>query len=144
MDDFRPAIVAVIRIVVALVWIVAGVGKLRLHASTRDAVRRLTRLPNGLAGAIAAPLPPAEIVLGLLLLAGWRIRMLAAVSAGLFTLFAVLVAAAAIRGALADGGCGCFGTRASSAGQGNPANAGRIWARNLVLAVLALAVAFRQ
>jgi uncharacterized membrane protein YphA (DoxX/SURF4 family) len=140
----RMIALAGIRIGLGLVWIVAGVGKLRSHASTRDAARRLTRLPNGLAGAIAAALPPAETVLGLLLLAGWRIRMLAGISAGLFTLFAVLVAAAAIRGALADGGCGCLGTRASSAGQGNPAKAGRIWARNLVLAVLALAVAFRE
>jgi putative oxidoreductase len=142
-EDLRSLTIVVFRFIVALVWIAAGLAKLRSYASARNTVQRLTHLPHRLAACLAAMLAPGEIALGLLLLTGWRLHLLAAVSACLFTLFAILVAAAAVRGALAEGGCGCFGGREAITSSGNPASVGRLWARNLVLALLALAVACR-
>jgi uncharacterized membrane protein YphA (DoxX/SURF4 family) len=140
----RMMTLTIIRMGLGLVWIAAGFTKLRSLATTRAAVVQLApvldRLPGKLPSVAAGVLPPGELLLGGLMLAGWRIGIFASLSACLFLLFAVLIAAAGIRGALAAGDCGCFGGRRASTG-GDPGTTGRLWARNLVLALLALMVA---
>lgn len=144
----RMIVLAIIRLGLGLVWIAAGLMKLRSYAATRATVQRLLPVPRRLQGKlvgalgnlVAAVLAPCELLLGALLLAGWRTGIVASLSACLFLLFAVLIAAAGIRGALAEGGCGCFGGRGTQKA-GDPGATGRVWARNLILALLAFMVA---
>lgn len=139
-DMFRLLLLLVFRIGLALVWLSAGFAKLPSPKETRETVRRLVPLPAPLVKMVATVLPPGEILLGVVLLMKWRLHLFAGLSAGLFLLFAVLIAAAGIRGALAEDGCGCFGRRAAS--QRDPAVlTGKLFARNLILALLAFLVA---
>jgi uncharacterized membrane protein YphA (DoxX/SURF4 family) len=131
------------RLIVATVWLVAGVLKLRAPAAaTRDSVERVLGISWANAF-VARALAPAEVLLGLVLLTGWRYRASAVVSALLFFVFAFLIGRAAIRRSLAEGGCGCFGARTAPRDDGTFSDsiAGRAIARNVVLAILALAAA---
>lgn len=124
---------------IGLVWLVAAAAKLASPAATRDSVRRLVGGPSWAVGLIAMGLPPAEAMMGALLLAGIMVQVVASLSTALFLIFSVLIGRAAVLDSLGGAGCGCFGRLAvakSGAGSGP-----EVIARNLVLAVLALAVA---
>jgi uncharacterized membrane protein YphA (DoxX/SURF4 family) len=126
---------------IGLVWIAAAVGKARTPAVTlAENVRRLLGGPIWAASGIAKALPMTELVIGLLLIAGWKTPIVSAVSAALFFLFAFLIGRATIRNSISDAGCGCFGAqrkRARAAHMNGP----KLVARNFLLANLALMVA---
>ncbi|MGZ4250986.1 MAG: MauE/DoxX family redox-associated membrane protein [Solirubrobacteraceae bacterium] len=142
----RSVLLVALEIAIGSVWIVAAIGKLRSPAATRQQVQRLVGA-WWVAAPVAALLAPAELALGVALIAGWHTRIAAAVSAALFAIFAGVIATAAIRGALDGGGCGCFGARSGSARARSASVtavslvAPRVIARNLVLAWVALALA---
>ncbi|MEP6692771.1 MAG: MauE/DoxX family redox-associated membrane protein [Gemmatimonadaceae bacterium] len=141
-DQLRSALSLAFRFTIAAVWIVAAALKLRSAVATRTGVDRLL----GVAWAnafVARVLAPAELALGLSLLIGWHYRASAIVSALFFLVFALLVGRAAIRQSIAAGGCGCFGVRPAVRDDDTTADAAapRAIARNVVLAVLALAAA---
>lgn len=138
--EARAALTDVLRVFVGAVWFVAALAKLRAPEATRDSVRRLLGGPPRVVSAVALVLAPVELALGTALVAGWPGAAAAWLSVALFLAFAVVVARAAVRETLADGGCGCFGAPAHASAVDEFA-VGRIVARNLVLAVLALAVA---
>ena len=118
-------------------WLLAGVQKLRVPGATLESVARLAGGPAVLQRVVARTLAPAEIVLGLWLLTGWQVRARGLISAVAFVGLAVVVGRAAIRGAVPEGGCGCFGARPP---ERKVDDAGpRAVARNLVLAILAVA-----
>ena len=135
----RDAVARGLALAVALVWAVAGVAKLRAPEATRDSVARLLGGPAPFVRAVARGLPVAELGLALALVAGWASPAPAAVSCALFVTFAVLIARASIRGALADGGCGCFGVVRVAGPAGDESAVGWLVARNLILATFALA-----
>ena len=130
-------IIDVIRVVLGALWVVAALSKLRAPAATQAAFGRL--LGTRFESFPVWPLAAGELLLGGMLLVGWEARTAAIVSAALFICFAFLLGRAAVRGALADTGCGCFGTpsRGSAA---DPSSESLAIARNLVLATLAFAV----
>jgi uncharacterized membrane protein YphA (DoxX/SURF4 family) len=136
-DAFRDALAEAARIGIALVWLIAGVQKLRSPASTRATVARLVGGPHAVQRVIARAFPVAEILLGLWVLTGWHGRASGVISALAFVLLAGLLGRAAIRGSIPEGGgCGCFGTQREP----QPDDAApRAIARNLVLAILAVA-----
>jgi len=138
--ETRHVAAEILRFVVAAVWLVAAAAKARAPAETRRSVDRLLGGPAWFIRITAVSLPLAETMLGLLMLAGWSIRPVAAISAVLFACFAVLVARAMLRDSLRGEGCGCFGVRAQPAA-GGIASAAPGVARNMVLAILAAAVA---
>ncbi|HEX6197875.1 MAG TPA: MauE/DoxX family redox-associated membrane protein [Jiangellaceae bacterium] len=95
------------RLLLAGVWLYAGVSKVGdLDASIR-AVKAYQLLPSTVAELVGAALPLFEIMLGLLLLAGMATRLAAAVSALLLVAFVVGIVSAWARGLRID--CGCFG-----------------------------------
>ena len=135
----REAVARALALTVAVVWAVAAVAKLRAPEATRDSVARLLGGPAPFVRAVAHGLPVAELGLALALIGGWADPAPAAVSCLLFVTFAVLIARAAIRDTLADGGCGCFGTVRVAGPAGDESVVGWLVARNLILATFALA-----
>jgi uncharacterized membrane protein YphA (DoxX/SURF4 family) len=97
-----------IRIVGALIWILAGTSKLPDLGGFAVQVDRYQLLPHALGAILAYTLPFLEIFLGLYLGAGLFIRASAFVGTVLFAAFLALQIQALIRGLTLD--CGCFGT----------------------------------
>ena len=133
----RDAVLDALRLTLGGVWLLAAVRKLRTPALTRAAVRRLLGGPEWALPVVARALAPAELALAAALFSGWHERAAAIASAGLLVLFAVAIRRAGARGSLAGGGCGCFAAPTAPAA----AATGRLVARNLLLAAVAVAVA---
>ena len=91
----------------AAVWLVSGLLKAADPDQTYVAVRAYDVLPDAGVEVVAALLPWAELALGVLLLAGVGIRLVAAMSAVLLVVFVAGVTQAWMRGLSID--CGCFG-----------------------------------
>jgi protein-disulfide isomerase/uncharacterized membrane protein YphA (DoxX/SURF4 family) len=112
----RPYLALAVRLLLAGVWLYAGIQKLADPGEFLIAVKAYQLLPDWLARAIAYGLPAFEIGLGVLLLAGLATRLAAAISVALMVVFAAGMISAAARGLSID--CGCFGGGgAVSAGQ---------------------------
>ena len=102
-----PWVGLVLRLVLAVVFAVAGALKLPDPAESLRAVRAYRLLPESLVPAVGYGLPALEVVLALVLLVGVATRFAGVVSALLLAAFIVGVASAAARGLSID--CGCFG-----------------------------------
>jgi uncharacterized membrane protein YphA (DoxX/SURF4 family) len=112
------------RLVVGIVWIVAGALKVgNMDASTR-AVRNFQVLPEAIVPFVGHLLPLLEIVVGSLLIIGFAIPVTAAVSALMQLAFIIGIAQAWARGFQLD--CGCFG-----GGGGTTGNAARGYALDI-------------
>jgi uncharacterized membrane protein YphA (DoxX/SURF4 family) len=106
------------RLLLGVVWLVAGLAKIGdLDASVR-AVRAYRLLPEMLAQVVGAALPPAEVLLGLLLVVGLFVRASAVLSALLMSAFVAGIASAWARGLQID--CGCFGSGGELAAGAEP------------------------
>ena len=101
------------RVVVGLVWVVAGWLKLPDPAENVRAVRAYHVLPEAVVPTIGYLLPIIEIVVGACLLLGLLTRLMAVFSAVLLVAFLVGISWAWARGLEIE--CGCFG------GGGGPA-----------------------
>jgi uncharacterized membrane protein YphA (DoxX/SURF4 family) len=95
------------RIGLAAVWLVSGLLKAVDPDQTYIAVRAYDVLPDAGVEVVAALLPWVELALGILLLAGIGVRLVAVLSAALLLVFVAGVAQAWARGLAID--CGCFG-----------------------------------
>ena len=124
------------RLILGVVFVAAGTAKLTV-AGRRSFERALRGFGVGprLARPVAAAVPPFEVVLGSLLLAGLATRAAALAVLALLVVFSAAVGRVLVRGESVD--CGCFG--AAAARQVGPGTL----LRNLVLATLA-AVAARE
>jgi uncharacterized membrane protein YphA (DoxX/SURF4 family) len=95
------------RVVVGVVWVVAGLLKLPDPNESVRAVRAYRLLPESVVPVVGHGLPILEIMVGLCLLLGLLTRVAAVVSAVLLMAFVVGIASAWARGLSID--CGCFG-----------------------------------
>lgn len=95
------------RLVLSLVLVVAGAGKLADRRGSRTALGDFG-LPAGLVAPLALLLPLAEIAIGIALLPSAGAAPAATAAAVLFAAFALAIAAALRRGESPD--CHCFGT----------------------------------
>jgi uncharacterized membrane protein YphA (DoxX/SURF4 family) len=95
------------RLVLAVVFVVAGVLKLPDPAAAVRAVRAYQLLPEPLVAPVAFGLPVLEIAVGLALLLGVFVRTAAIAAAVLLVVFLGGVGSAWARGLQID--CGCFG-----------------------------------
>lgn len=100
-------ITALVRIGLAAVWLVAGVLKLLDPGGAATTVRAYDVLPEPVVDPVALGLPLLEVLIGLLLLAGFAVRPAAVASAALLVVFIAGLAQAWARGLAID--CGCFG-----------------------------------
>jgi uncharacterized membrane protein YphA (DoxX/SURF4 family) len=97
----------VARLVLAVVWALAGASKVSDLAASGRAVNAYRLMPFEAAKVLGAALPFIELVLALLLLVGLATRLAAAVSAGLLAVYIGGIASVWARGLSID--CGCFG-----------------------------------
>lgn len=95
------------RVVVGVVWVVAGALKLPDPAQSVDAVRAYQLLPASTVTTVGELLPVVEVVVGAALLLGLLTRGAAVVSALLFAAYIVAIASVWARGISIS--CGCFG-----------------------------------
>jgi uncharacterized membrane protein YphA (DoxX/SURF4 family) len=103
----RPWLSLAARLVLAVVFAVAGWPKLLDPDGTLHSVRAFRLVPEAVVPVVGYGLPMLELVLALLLLVGLLTRPAAAVTGVLLVLFMVGIAAAWARGLRID--CGCFG-----------------------------------
>lgn len=106
-DLVRPWLGTALRLLLAGVWIYAGVQKVGDPAAFVRAVRAYQVVPDWLAKGIGYGMPYLEIALGVLLLVGLGTRLVAVVSAALFVVFLIGIIQASARGLRIE--CGCFG-----------------------------------
>jgi uncharacterized membrane protein YphA (DoxX/SURF4 family) len=127
----------VARLVLGVVWVVAGAVKLPDPAEAVRAVRAYRLLPEGLVAPVAFGLPAVEIAVGLALLCGVAVRAAAGCAAVLLTVFSAALISAWVRGLTID--CGCFGS-GGEVGAGRTAYASELL-RDAALLAVALALA---
>jgi len=94
------------RLLVAVILIVAAVGKLGRADAFTDAIGRYGLLPSSWVPTVASVLPAVELVLGLALALGILVAPVAAACAVLLAVFATAVAVSLMRGRRFDCGCG--------------------------------------
>lgn len=95
-----------LRISLGLVFVYAGVLKIRDPIAFAGSVAAYKLLPYFLNYLVAATIPWVELTCGLLLIVGYRIRAAAGITAAMNILFIVLLASTIVRGLDID--CGCF------------------------------------
>jgi uncharacterized membrane protein YphA (DoxX/SURF4 family) len=95
------------RLVLGALWLAAGGGKVGDLAASVRAVHAYEILPYQASKVVGVALPFVEVALALLLLAGFAVRVAAAVSAGLLAVFVAGIGSVWARGLSID--CGCFG-----------------------------------
>lgn len=95
------------RLGLAAIWLVSGVLKVADPAQTVIAVRAYQLLPEELVRPVANALPFLEIALGLFLLIGLGVRLVAVTSGLVLAVLICVIASVWARGLSID--CGCFG-----------------------------------
>src|SRR5919109_26358 len=105
------AILLSARLILAAVFVVAGVAKLADREGTVEAVTAFG-VPSRLGGVVAGPLPLFELAAGALVVASDTARAGAVVAAALLVCFCVAIARSLVRGEAPD--CHCFGQLHSS------------------------------
>jgi uncharacterized membrane protein YphA (DoxX/SURF4 family) len=136
----RPWLAPAGRVLLGLVWIVAGASKITDLGDAVRSVRAYRLLPEWAVPAVGAGLPFLEIALGVLLIVGFGVRLGAVVSAALLVVFITGIASASARGLRID--CGCFGG-GGDLGGGQQTNYGSEIARDVGLLVVAGLLAWR-
>jgi uncharacterized membrane protein YphA (DoxX/SURF4 family) len=124
-----PELILMCRIVIGMVFVAAGLGKLSdLQAFARE-IENFDVLYPGYENTVAILLPWIEIIVGLALVLGIRARGAAWLAAGCMAVFTIGVIQAMARNL--DISCGCFGT----------SNAMRVGMRKLIENVIFLGFA---
>jgi uncharacterized membrane protein YphA (DoxX/SURF4 family) len=118
-DAVRPWLSTAARVILGVVWIVAGVSKIGDLAASGRSVAAYRIFSFETSRFIGAVLPFVEIALGLLLLLGLATRLAASVSAVLLLVFIAGIASVWARGLRID--CGCFGNGGDLAANERPA-----------------------
>jgi putative oxidoreductase len=105
-----------LRVGLGLVFIYAGILKIRDPIAFAGSVAAYKLLPYFLNYLVAVTIPWVEATCGLLLVIGYRVRAAAGITAAMNILFIVLLASTIMRGLDID--CGCFrqGGEKTSAG----------------------------
>lgn len=112
----NPILNLIARIVVGWVFIYAAVGKIADPADFANDIENYQLLPDFMINIIALTLPWIELVCGVFLITGIRIRANALLATMIFAVFNIAVFFAMAKGLNID--CGCFSDRASMVGWG--------------------------
>jgi uncharacterized membrane protein YphA (DoxX/SURF4 family) len=103
----KQSIGTLARLLVGIVWVLAGLSKLPDPAGSVRSVRAYRLLPETVVPTIGHLLPVLEIVIGALLILGLLARGMAVVAGLLFIAFIIGISSAWARGLEIN--CGCFG-----------------------------------
>jgi uncharacterized membrane protein YphA (DoxX/SURF4 family) len=104
--------VLIVRLLLGGLLIVAGALKVGHPSDLAATIAGFRLLPPVVVGPLALALPYVELILGGYLLAGLLTRVVAAIVALQFLLYAAAIASAVLRGIPAN--CGCFGPNDTS------------------------------
>lgn len=99
--------VVVLRVLAGLAFCYAGWMKIQSPQSFADSIAAFQLLPARLINLLALGLPPFELVTGVWLLVGWRVRTAAFCGLAATTFFLFALISAMLRGLPVE--CGCFG-----------------------------------
>jgi uncharacterized membrane protein YphA (DoxX/SURF4 family) len=113
-----PWIGTVARLLLGVVWIIAGALKVGDLTASGRAVVAYRLLPPSFATVLGSVLPFVEIAVGLLLVVGLATRLSAVVSAVLLVAYIIGIASVWVRGLRID--CGCFGAGGDLAANAQP------------------------
>lgn len=102
-----------LRVALGGLFLYAGVTKIGNPQAFADSIATFKMLPPQLINLVALGLPPFEILLGLMLISGWKVRVASLAVAALAIVFGVILGQAIARGLSVD--CGCFGSGEPSA-----------------------------
>lgn len=97
-----------LRIALRGVFLYAGTTKASNPQAFADSIATFKMLPPRLINIVALALPLFEMLLGLMLISGWKARAASLAVAGLAIVFGIALGQALIRGLAVD--CGCFGS----------------------------------
>jgi len=129
----NPILNLIARVVVGWIFIYAAVGKIANPVDFAEDIKNYQLLPHFLINIAALTMPWIEIICGIFLIVGFRLRANAFIAAGMLVVFNVAVLYAMSLGLNID--CGCFSERATMVG----------WTKlgeNLLTIILALYVFF--
>jgi len=98
----------VLRLALGGVFLYAGTTKVINPQPFADSIATFRMLPSQLINMVALGLPPLEILLGLMLVSGWKAHAASLTVAGLSIVFGLALGQALMRGLAVD--CGCFGS----------------------------------
>ena len=112
---FNRWILLVLRLIIGGIFLCAGFLKMCDPLAFADSIASFRLLPNSLINLFAMSLPLLEIMLGGLLVIGWRTRLTSFAVLLLSLVFAIALGQALIRGLEVD--CGCFGSGKPSLGK---------------------------
>lgn len=97
-----------LRLALGAVFLYSGYAKLATPLDFADSIATFQVLPPELVNIVAIVLPPFELLLGLTLVVGWKIRAASLAVALLSFVFGIALGQAILRGLSVD--CGCFGS----------------------------------
>jgi len=97
-----------LRLTIGGIFLYAGTTKIINPQAFADSIATFKMLPVQVINIVALGLPPFEILLGLMLISGWKARAASLAVAGLAIVFGIALGQALIRGLAVD--CGCFGS----------------------------------
>jgi putative oxidoreductase len=98
----------VCRIILAGIFLYSGYIKVKAPLEFAASLSAYQLFPAKLIFPMADYFPWVEILLGIILLIGWKIRFVSLAAAGLLSFFIIILAITYFRGIEAD--CGCFGS----------------------------------
>lgn len=102
----------VLRIILAFVFIYAGIEKIANPSDFAQSIANYKLLPDLFINFFAITLPWIELVAGLLLLFGIAVKENSAIISSLLIVFLIAIIISLLRGLNID--CGCFGTSAGT------------------------------
>ncbi|MFZ4779144.1 MAG: MauE/DoxX family redox-associated membrane protein [Terrimicrobiaceae bacterium] len=97
-----------LRVALGGLFLYAGAVKIGNPQAFADSIATFKILPDYLINIVALGLPPFEILLGLMLVAGWKTRASSLALSALAFVFCIAFAQAMARGLSVE--CGCFGS----------------------------------
>lgn len=101
-------ILLLLRLMIGVAFLYAGFLKIREPLAFADSIASFRLLPDMLINLLALGLPPLELIIGGLLVIGWRVKLASFAMLLLSVIFAIALGQALLRGLQVD--CGCFGS----------------------------------
>ena len=102
-----------LRVVLGGIFLYAGITKIGNPQAFADSIATFKILPDHFISIIALGLPPFEVLLGFMFVAGWKARTASLGITALAVVFGITLGQAIARGLSVD--CGCFGSGEPSA-----------------------------
>ncbi|MCU0424774.1 MAG: DoxX family membrane protein [Candidatus Kapabacteria bacterium] len=103
---FHPVIILAARLVLGSVFVIAGVEKIVNPNAFAKAINNYQMLPYGALNLMALVLPWLEVLAGVFLIFGVRLRASSAVVAAMLVVFLIAIGSAMARGLSIE--CGCY------------------------------------